>query len=83
MKLKITDIRIPVSLLLLGILGALIATFAPNDTIATVGGITLISASILLVLAYFPILTIKLFGTKIENKDKVVNNVGLFSLSFS
>ena len=82
MKLKITDLRIPGSLLLLGALGALIGIFAPNDTIATVGGIILISASILLVLAYFPILTIKLFGTKIENKDKVVNNIGLFSLSF-
>lgn len=82
MKLKITDARIPGSLLILGIVGALSAIFAPNDTMASIGGVTLIASILLLVFVYFPILTIKLFGNKIENKEQIANNIGIFSLSF-
>jgi len=82
MKLKITDVRIPGIILLIGSLGALIGIFAPTENVSTIGGITLAVAMILLVLVYFPILTIALLGNKIENKEKIVTNIGLFSLSF-
>ena len=82
MKLKITDPKIPGALLLVSFIGALTAIFTESEIIGTIGGITIIAASLSLVLIYFPILTIRLFGTKIENKDKIVNNIGIFSVSF-
>jgi|JI10StandDraft_1071094.scaffolds.fasta_scaffold86548_2 serine phosphatase RsbU (regulator of sigma subunit) len=82
MKLKITDIRIPGSLLLLGLLSTLLAILAPNETISKIGGIIMFTCVILLILVYFPILTVKLFGTKLDNKEKIVNNIGIFSVSF-
>jgi len=82
MKLKITNPWIPTTLLSLGFLGGIIAFLTESDVIAGIGGILVFVASVSLVLVYFPILTIKLIGNKIENKEKVVTNIGIFTLSF-
>ena len=82
MKLKITDKKIPGLLLLLGLLGGFVAQIAKDETTSTIGAVITTAASLLLILVYFPIITIKLFGDKIENKDSVVNSIGLFSITF-
>lgn len=82
MKLKITDFRIPGTLILLGLIGILVATFGTNDTFIISGVIALTVSTILLIFVYYPIITIKLFGAKIENKETIVNSIGIFSLCF-
>ena len=82
MNIKITDKKIPGLLLLLGLLGGFVAQIAKDETTSTIGAVITTAASLLLILVYFPIITIKLFGDKIENKDSVVNSIGLFSITF-
>src|SRR4051812_25359861 len=82
MKLKITNPKIPLTLLLTAIAGMLVMLLSASDVTAAVGAGILITASVLLILVYFPILTVMLYGDKIENKDAVVRRIGIFSLFF-
>lgn len=82
MKLKITDPKIPSSLILLGLIGIFMVQLANNPLVANIGGIIIAIAGLSLLLIYFPILTFKLFGNKIENKPQIVNNIGLFGTFF-
>lgn len=82
MKLKITDPKIPGLFVFLGIIGTVCGIFAPSEAIGSIGWMTVIGATLILTLVYFPILTFKLYGNKLENKHQVVNNIGIFSLSF-
>jgi serine phosphatase RsbU (regulator of sigma subunit) len=81
MKLKITNPWIPASLMLAAITGVIITLISNEDsTFDTACSIFAITCALLLPLVYFPILTVKLFQGKIENKTKVVNNIGIFSV---
>lgn len=82
MKLKIINPKIPLTLLLVAVAGMLLMLFSATDAIAAAGGILLIAASVLFIFVYFPILTVMLYGDKIENKDAIVRKIGVFSILF-
>ncbi|MDP2387884.1 MAG: SpoIIE family protein phosphatase [Bacteroidota bacterium] len=82
MKLKITDPKIPGLFVLLGIIGAVCGIFSTSEAMESIGWISVIGSMLILTLVYFPILTFKLYGNKLENKHQIVNNIGIFSLSF-
>jgi hypothetical protein len=80
-NLKITDFRIPLTLLLLTIVCGFIAVELDN-ALSNIFGTIGFATAIGLMLVYFPLLTIKIARNKIENKEKVVNTIGIFCVSF-
>ncbi len=80
-NLKITDFRIPLTLLLLTIVSATLAILIDNN-LSYVFGILTFSSTIGLILIYFPLLTIKIAKNKINNIEKVVNAIGVFCVAF-
>jgi len=80
-NLKITDYRIPLTLFLSIFLFALPGVLTNNELISVIFGTLTITSVILFLLVYFPLLTIKIANGKVENKDKVVNSIGVFCIS--
>jgi len=80
-NLKITDFRIPLTLFLSIFLFALPGILINNEVINVIFGILTITSVILFLLVYFPLLTIKIAKGKVENKDNVVNAIGVFCIS--
>jgi len=80
--LKITDYRIPLTLFLSTFIFAVPAIISKNDFISFIFGILAFTSSISLLLIYFPILTIKIAKGKVENKERIVNVIGIFSIAF-
>ncbi len=82
MNLKITDPRIAIILFSATLFGGVISSIANDPSfVGTVAFIFTIVCALVIMLVYLPIITVMLFGSKIQNKTKVVNNIGLISIA--
>ena len=82
LRLKISDFRIPIFLLLISGLSIGFAILLDNETLGTIFGITAFISVAAMLLVYYPIAIIKLFRQKLENPQRFVTITGVLSVAF-
>ncbi|MFN6037032.1 MAG: hypothetical protein ACK452_01090, partial [Bacteroidota bacterium] len=81
-NLKISDFRIPLTILFVSALAIVLAILVDNEVLGTIAGFTIGISLILLIFVYYPIVIVKLFKGKLDNSQNFVTGTGILSVSF-